>query len=173
MVSSSLLSKDLANESRFQAFIDPQCHEVIHDSVLPLKYKNRYYERFRLGPPYVAAQDWALMHQKLIELSTKIQFNLASGLFETRTDSTFTQSEGVTYPATPWHGTICNLSYQLLEPLIYPTCQKVSPAEKMLCHFNLVTALLHEFTVSYYPWKAPSLINVACSVGQSATSRAS
>jgi len=142
----SLLVRDLANVIRFEAFIDPRCYEVIDDYELPLEFSNRCYKRFRVRPPHIAAKDRDSMHQKLILLSTKIQFNLGTGSHESKNDDSY--SDGVTTLATTgWQRTICNLSYQLLEPLLSPTNQKITPAERMLCHFNIAIALLHEFAV--------------------------
>ncbi|PMD31642.1 hypothetical protein L207DRAFT_591589 [Hyaloscypha variabilis F] len=129
----------------FEAFIDPRCYEKIPDSELPPEFKNRYYERFKLRPPHITAQDQTRMRQKINFLSTKIQFNLASGLSEGKKGN-FVVDEGVTHPATAWQSTICFLSCHLLEPLLQPTNQKITPAERILCHFQIAITILHEFT---------------------------
>jgi hypothetical protein len=147
MVSSLFLVRILADESRFEAFIDPRCYKKIPDSELPPEFKNRYYERFKLRPPHITAQDQTRMRQKINFLSTKIQFNLASGLSEGKKGN-FVVDEGVTHPATAWQSTICFLSCHLLEPLLQPTNQKITAAERILCHFQIAITLLHEFTVS-------------------------
>ncbi|KAE9366473.1 hypothetical protein N431DRAFT_548361 [Stipitochalara longipes BDJ] len=115
----------------FEAFIDPRCYERIPNSELPLPHQNRYYERFKLRPPHIAAQDGALMRQKIILLSTRIQFNLASGLFEKKNND-FDLLDGSTDSFSAWQGTTCNLSYQLI-----------------------AFALLHEFTHALWDQMQP------------------
>ena len=81
-------------------------------------------------------------------LSQGIQFNIASVVEDGKTEHHWDATDGVTDERQVWQHTICNISYQLLEPLISPTNEKITPAERAVCQFRIAKTILHEFTVS-------------------------
>jgi hypothetical protein len=119
----------------------------MHD--LPDSDKTGYFERFRLRPPVIADPDRKNVSQKLVMLSQRIQFHLASGWEGTGPNLSY--CSGITHQATAWQGTTCNISFQLLEPLISPIGPYLTPAERVICQFQVAVTILHEFTARVPP----------------------
>jgi hypothetical protein len=97
---------------------------------LPDTDKTGYFERFRLRSPVIADLDRENVRQKLVMLSQRIQFNLASGWEEAGPNLSY--CSGITHQATGRQGTTCNISFQLLEPLISPIGPYLTPAERVI-----------------------------------------
>lgn len=147
MVSYRSISVRLVNEIRFEALLDPRCYDQIPASELPAGHKTAYFERFKLRSPHLTAPSRGFILQKMTILSQGIQFNIASGVEDGRTEHTWGATDGLTDERQVWQHTICNISYQLLEPLIPPMNGKITPAERAVCQFQIAMTILHEFTV--------------------------
>ena len=147
MVSARLFSLSLADKIRFEALLDPGCYDQIPASELPAGHKTTYLERFKLRSPHSTTPSRGYILHKMTILSQGIQFNIASGVEDGRTEHTWGSTDGLTDERQVWQHTICNISYQLLEPLIPPMNEKITPAERAVCHFQVAMTILHEFTV--------------------------
>ncbi len=85
------------------------------------------------------------MMDKLNELGKGIEFRISCQEFSTTSGYQEDKAIGYTTPATLWSKTICNISLELIEPLLSPrTCV----AEKFLAREEIAATLLHEIAVS-------------------------
>jgi hypothetical protein len=171
MVSSRLFSIKLVNKIRFEALLDPRCYEPISASELPAGHKTAYLERFKLRSPHLTAPSRGSILHKMTLLSQGIQFNIASGVEDGRTEHTWDVTDGLTDERQVWQHTICNISYQLLEPLIPPMNGKITPAERAVCQFQIAMTILHEFTVRVYSQFRPITDNYSMVLGPTGASR--
>jgi hypothetical protein len=165
MVSAHPISINLVNKTRFEALLDTRCYDQILASELPAEHKTVYLERFKLRSPHLTAPSRGYILHKMTILSQGIQFNIASGVEDGRTEHTWDATDGLTDERQVWQHTICNLSYQLLEPLISPMKEKVTLAERAVCQFRIAMTVLHEFTVRVHSRLGPITDNYSMVYG--------
>jgi hypothetical protein len=165
MVSARLFSISLADKVRFEALLDPGCYDQIPPSEMPMAHKTTYLERFKLRSPHLTPPSRGYILHKMTILSQGIQFNIASGVEDGRTEHTWGSTDGLTDERQVWQHTICNISYQLLEPLIPPMNGKITPAERAVCHFQIAMTIVHEFTVRVRTRLGPTTDNYSTVYG--------